>query len=71
MYETYNDLVYAIAKRAAQLADLKMPELRGVNGYGCETFYESQQKDKYKNRGQITEEILIEEFLEELDRVFN
>jgi hypothetical protein len=56
------DLMYKIAKRAGELANKKMPELRSINGYGCNTNWEAQQKDQYKNRGQVIEEILAEEF---------
>jgi hypothetical protein len=67
MQKTYNDLVFAIAKRAKDLADMKMHHLRIENGFNCNTFHEAYEKDRYKSRGQIIEEILTEEFLEEFD----
>lgn len=63
-----NDLIERIAARAAQLADMAMTTLRSTNGYGCSTAYEAQQKDKGKSRGEIIEQILLEEFYEEFPR---
>ena len=67
MQKTYNDLVFAIAQRAKDLADMKMPHLREANGFNCDTAHEAREKDKYKSRGDIIEEILTEEFLEDFD----
>lgn len=69
-HKSYNDLVYAIAKRVRELGDEKMPSLRSINGYGCETDHQAQKKDEGKSRGEIMEEILVEEFVEEFDRDF-
>lgn len=68
--ENENDLVYAVAKLARHLADMKMDELRERNGYGCNTFHEARRKDRYKTRGEIIEEILLEEFSQEFPRDF-
>lgn len=68
MYENVNDVVYAVAKRARELADKKMPELRECNGYGCYTPGEARRKDAHKSRGEIIEEILTEEFTEEFPK---
>ena len=65
-----NELVFAIAKRAGELANMSMYDLRSTNGYGCESPWQSQQKDKGKDRGTILEEVLIEEFYEEFQYMF-
>jgi len=64
-YQNVNDVVYAVAKRARELADKRMDELRLANGYGCNTPSEARAKDRYKSRGDIIEELLTEEFIEE------
>ena len=67
---SYRDLMYAIAKRAKELGDLKMPELRSAAGFGCNTDWEAQQKSQGCSRGELIEEILTEEFDPEFDRDF-
>lgn len=63
-----NDLVYLIAARVKKLGDMKMPELRDANGYGCDNDHQAQEKDAGKSRGEIMEEILVEEFTEEFPK---
>lgn len=65
---TENDLVYTIAKRVRELADKKMTELRSINGYGCSTEQEAQQKDRGMTRGEVIEAIIIDEFCQESPR---
>lgn len=67
---SYRDLMYAMASRAHQLSLKKMDELRLDAGYNCSTEYEARQKSKHCNRGQLVEEILIEEFDIDYDRDF-
>jgi hypothetical protein len=59
-----NDLVYKIAARAKDLANQKMPELRYANGT-TDTFSGAQRECAHQSRGELIEEILLEEFLEE------
>lgn len=68
--QTYNDLVYAVAKRARDLGNQKMPELRASAGYGCDTFAESNRVYAHMKRGELIEYILTEEFVEEFDKDF-
>lgn len=68
--KTYNDLVYAVAKRARELGELKLPDLRVAAGYGCDTFAEAERMNRYRTRGDLIEEILTEEFVEENDKDF-
>ena len=68
---SYNDLVYAVAKRARELGDLKMPELRSEAGYNCDTFAEAQRVNAHMGRGELIELVLTEEFVEEFDRDFS
>lgn len=68
--KSYRDLMYAIAKRAKELGDMKMPDLRYAAGFGCDTEYEAQQKSKGVSRGSLIEEILVEEFDPEFDKDF-
>lgn len=68
--KSYNDLVYAVAKRARELGDLKMPELRSTAGYGCDTDAEARRIHANTGRGELIEYILTEEFCEEIDRDF-
>lgn len=68
--KSYNDLVYAVAKRARELGDLKMPELRSAAGYNCDTFGEAQRANAHLSRGGLIELILTEEFIEESDKDF-
>lgn len=68
--KTYNDLVYAVAKRARELGDLKMPELRESAGYNCEDGAEARRVHAHTGRGELIEYILTEEFCEEFDKDF-
>jgi hypothetical protein len=67
---SYNDLVYAVAKRARELGDLKLPELRSEAGYNCDTEAEALRVNAHMKRGELIEYILTEEFCEECDRDF-
>ncbi len=79
METTYNTLVAKITKRARELGNLKMDELRlshpdveGVNIHGnpISPIYEARQILKGKERGDIIEEILDDEFCLEFDIQF-
>lgn len=70
MENTYNDLVFAVAKRARELGDMKLPELREVAGYGCDTPAEARRVHAYTGRGELIELILVEEYIEEFDKEF-
>jgi len=63
MEETYIDLVYALAKRCKELGEMKMGELRETAGYNCDTPSEARKMNQYFSRGELSETILIEEFL--------
>lgn len=67
LHKTYNDLVGAMAKRAHYLANLKLDELRSTAGYGVHTQAEAIRHNKESNRGELIEQILTEEFLEDDD----
>lgn len=67
---TYNDLVYAVSKRARELGNLKMPELRDAAAYNCETHAEARRIHAHTGRGELIDIILTEEFIEEVDRDF-
>ncbi len=66
---TYNELVGKIAKRAKELADLKMDDLRAHHPESTDT--RSQLitfcKSERLSRGDIIEEILDDEFRLEFD----
>ena len=68
--KSYRDVMFMVAKRAAELANMTMVELRLCNGYGCNTENECHQKDKGKSRGEIIEEILMEELDIDCDKDF-
>ncbi len=70
-HKNSNDLLFAIAKRTKELADLPMKELRSAGGYGCGTSWEAQQMHKGGTRGKIMEFILLEEFYEEYPLLFS
>jgi len=70
LHKTYNDLVYAIAKRARELGELKMPDLRESAGYDCEMPAEARRVHAHTGRGELIEYILTEEFVEEFDYDF-
>ena len=59
--------MYAIAKRAKELGDMKMPELKAASGFGCTTDYDIRKKCEGCSRGDLIEEILVEEFDIEFD----
>lgn len=65
-----NDLVCAVAKRAHELANKKLDNLRGVAGYGCDTEAEAVRLNKHRDRGDLIEEILTEEFWAEFPKEF-
>lgn len=56
------DFMYEMAKKAKQLGNMKIKELRSAAGYNCNTDNEAQRMNAYKDRGELIEEILIEEF---------
>lgn len=68
--KSYNDLVYAIAKRARELGDQKMDELRISGAYNCDTDNQAKEMHRGAKRGEIMEFILCEEFVEEFDKEF-
>lgn len=68
MEKTYNDLVFAIAKKAHELANLKMNELREENGYDCNTPGEARTRNKHYTRGEMIAEIIEMEFLEDVNK---
>lgn len=63
--KTWNDLVYAVAKRAKELGDMKLPELREASGYGCDTPAEARRVHAHESRGELIELNLVEEFIRE------
>lgn len=63
-----NDLLFNIAKRARELSNLTMEELRAASGYGCDTRAEAIRIHAGKSRGELIEYNLIEEFFEELPK---
>jgi hypothetical protein len=70
MIKSYNDLVYAIAKRAKELGNEKVDTLRLIAGYNCDTENQARQMNKYETRGSLIDIILTEEFVEETDKDF-
>jgi hypothetical protein len=66
--KTYNDLVYAVALRARQLANQSMDALKLEAGYNCENPTQAREKARGQSRGQLIEEILTEEFIEDVDQ---
>ncbi len=69
--KTFNDVVYMIALRAKELGDEKMRMLRMINAYDCDNENQMKEKDQGKSRGDIIEEILIEEFVLDNDKDFD
>lgn len=65
------DLMYAIAKKARELANLKMPELREAAGYNCDTPHEAREMNKHYTRGELIEIIITEEFEHEAESIDN
>ncbi len=59
------ELIYRLSKRARELANMPMRELRLTNGYECDNPTQAIDKDRGKDRGTIIEEILTEEFCED------
>lgn len=70
MIKSYNDLVYAIAKRAKELGNEKVDTLRLIAGYNCDTENQARQMNQYETRGSLIDIILTEEFIEETDKDF-
>lgn len=64
IFQTTNDLIYAIAARVKVLADQPLPELRYSVGT-ADTYWGAQRENAHKTRGELIEEILEEEFLKE------
>jgi hypothetical protein len=62
-----NDLVYKIAARVAVLATESLPELRYSVGT-ADTWNGAQRENRHKNRGELIEEILHDEFIEEFPK---
>ena len=62
-----NDLVYKIAKRARELADQSLPELRYAVGT-TDTWAGAQRDSSHLKRGELIEDILTEEFIEEFPK---
>lgn len=65
-----NDLVYEVTKRVRELADRSIPELRSDAGYGCDTRAEAIRINRHKKRGDLIEEIILEEFIKDFPRDF-
>lgn len=63
--DVYNALVYRIALKARNLADLKMPNLRDIESC-ADTAHARRMDTLGQSRGELIEAILCEEFLEEL-----
>lgn len=61
------DLMYKIAKRARELGEDTMDGLRLTAGYNCDTPGQAREMNRYKKRGELIEEILIEEFEYEVE----
>lgn len=68
--KSYNDLVYAVAKRARELGNEKMDELRISGAYNCDNDHQAKEMYRGAKRGEIIEAILCEEFVEEFDKDF-
>jgi hypothetical protein len=64
-YKTQNDLMYAIAERAEELADKPLDELRSIAGYGCSSRADAVKTHKGKRRGELLGMILTTEFFED------
>lgn len=69
---SYQDLMYAMALRARELADMKMDQLRRWYPATAETDTELVRlcKESGYSRGQMIEDILTEEFDVEFDKEF-
>ena len=64
---TRNELVYAVAEKAKHLANSTLPQLRYAAG-NADTFGGAQRENKHKDRGELVEELLTEEFILEFDK---
>lgn len=62
-----NDVAYAIAKRAAELADDSMVGLR-MTWAGHLSLHANKRATRGMTRGQLIEAVLCEEFVEEYPR---
>lgn len=67
MMENENDLVYAVAVRVKALANATLPALRFQVGE-ADTWHGAQREGRGKTRGDLIEEILIEEFVRDFPR---
>lgn len=65
--KTYNDLAFAMAKRAKELSDMTMPMLRMGAGTS-DTEGGRAQELLGMSKGDLVEITLTEEFVEEFDR---
>ena len=64
---TYNDLVYAMARRAKELSDMTMLTLHMEVGT-CDTKFGRAQELLGLSKGELVERSLTEEFVEEFDK---
>jgi len=64
-----NDLVYALAARAKELANMGMRQLRTAQ-YGVDAPGQAQYEFAHLNRGELVENVLTEEFVEEFPKEF-
>jgi len=60
----FNDLVFNVSKRAKELADKPINELRLAVGT-ADTLQGAIQETKHMSRGELIESILTEEFCQE------
>ena len=67
-FKDVNDVVYAVAEKAKVLANNTLPSLRYAAAVNAKTWAGAQLECAYKSRGELVEEILLEEFLEEFPR---
>lgn len=65
--KTYNDLVYAVARRIRELGEYKMDDLRSHAGWNCNSPADAIRFHKYETRGSLLEIIITEEFCLEND----
>lgn len=67
-WKNENDVIYDVAKRAKQLGELPIRELRILAGYGYDTESESIRANQHHSRGELIEIILTEELIQEYPR---
>jgi hypothetical protein len=63
-----NDVIYAVAKRAGELSNMTMDELRLTAGYNCDNMTQAREAHRGMNRGELVELVLTEEFCEEFPK---